>query len=230
MKQRTIHTAGEVMLAILMAVSVRAATLDEVVRREVLRQNHLDSQYYQIEVLASHLKHTDLADLTAVVRPVGTKEPLGMYTVAVTLKRGDSTVETGQVNLKIRKFADVLIALRPLDRHESLSPENTGVQWMDISSLFDQPVVSWQEVANRRLSRAFGKGQVLVAGAMEPIPDIEVGREVAIICTDGVITVSASGQALQKGSAGDYVKVKNKSSGKIVVGRVIDPTTVAILP
>ncbi|MEW6049860.1 MAG: flagellar basal body P-ring formation chaperone FlgA [Candidatus Zixiibacteriota bacterium] len=230
MKRGFPFTACKVMLALVMTVSVEAVTLDETIAQQVLAQNHLDANYYEIQVISNRLKTTDMGDLTATVRPIGTKEPLGLYTVYVAVERQDSVVESGQVNLKIRKFADVLVARGPVGRHELVSPENAELQRREISAVYDQPIVSWQELSGRRLSRALGKGQIITAGALEPIPDIEVGREVAIVCTDGAITVTASGQALQKGRAGEYVRVKNRTSGKIVVAKVIDQTTVTVMP
>lgn len=47
---------------------------------------------------------------------------------------------------------------------------------------------------------------------------------------DGLCRITAAGVALQSGMAGDYVKVKNKGSGKIILARVVDGTAVAVGP
>ena len=65
---------------------------------------------------------------------------------------------------------------------------------------------------------------------MEQVPDVESGREVSIVYNAGPCRISALGVVLQKGMAGDYIKVKNKSSGKIVLARVVDESAVAVDP
>ena len=69
-----------------------------------------------------------------------------------------------------------------------------------------------------------------MADALERIPDIERGRDVAIVYIEGMCRISADGRTMQSGQAGDYIKVKNKTSGKIILARVVDATAVAVDP
>ena len=52
----------------------------------------------------------------------------------------------------------------------------------------------------------------------------------SFVYIDGLCRITATGVALQSGMAGDYVKVKNKGSGKIILARVVDGTAVAVDP
>ena len=47
---------------------------------------------------------------------------------------------------------------------------------------------------------------------------------------DGLCRITSAGVSLQSGMAGDYVKVKNKGSGKIILARVVDGAAVAVDP
>ncbi len=222
--------AIEIMIAMILGVTARTETCEEQIKQEILRQCHLDSQWYQIEILSSQLKAQSLGSETIALKPLSQKEPLGLYTVQATIKRRDTTIETGNVHAKIHKFADVLVTEDNLQRFQVLSPDNLGSKRMDVTALIEQPVRSLDELAGMRLKRNVAKGQILTTGAIESIPDIEVGREVSIVCSSDRILITAAGQALERGSAGSYVKVRNKSSGRIVVARVVDPSTVIIAP
>ena len=65
---------------------------------------------------------------------------------------------------------------------------------------------------------------------MEQIPDIEVGGDVTIVCHEGLLKITVPGEAIQSGSSGDLVKVRNRTSGKILMARVVDDRTVEIQP
>jgi flagella basal body P-ring formation protein FlgA len=230
MKNFRIITLVEIALVLGLSIEARAENCADVIKRQVMSLNHLDSQYYQIDVLSTQLEATDVKPSQVSIKPISQKEPLGLYTVIVTVSKDGIVKESGEVRLKIQKFAEVLVAAGNVERHDKPSPDNFTLQRMDVTSLYEQPVESLEKVARLRLKRNLSKGQILTANALEPVPDIEVGREVSIVCSNGVYTISAAGLSMQSGSAGDYVRVKNKASGKIVVAKVIDESTVAVNP
>ncbi len=81
------------------------------------------------------------------------------------------------------------------------------------------------------MRRNLAKGQILTTSAVEPVPDIEVGREVSIQCTNGLFTVTAvRNSAADQAHIGDLIRVKNRASGKIIQARILDNSTVAIAP
>ena len=220
----------EIMVVLLLGAAARAEHCDDLIKREILRQNSLDPQWYQVEILASPLKTQIVGVETIALKPLSQKDPLGLYTVQATVSRQDTVVESGQVHVRIHKFADVLVSEDNLQRSQSPTPVKFSTQRSDVTTLTEQPVSSTEQLAGFRMKRNVAKGQVLTTGAIEPIPDIEIGREVSIVCSSNCITVTAAGQALERGSAGSFVKVRNKSSGRIVVARVVDPSTVTIAP
>ena len=87
-----------------------------------------------------------------------------------------------------------------------------------------------EEIEGYRTKRNLRRGTILTTAAIEPIPDIEAGRELSIVYIGGLCRITTAGVALQSGMAGDYVKVKNKGSGKIILARVVDGTAVAVDP
>ena len=115
-------------------------------------------------------------------------------------------------------------------RNEVLTPEKLTLQRMDITSLQEQPIQSVQDIEGYRSKRNLSLGRIVTLSAVEPVPDIEVGREVSIVYDDGFCNIAAPGKVLQNGWAGDYIKVKNKTSGKIILARVVDETVVAVDP
>ena len=104
------------------------------------------------------------------------------------------------------------------------------IRRMDVTSLNETPLRTLSEIDGFRARRNLRRGTILTTGAVEPVPDIEAGRELTIVYVDDLYRITVAGVALQAGMAGEYVKVKNKQSGKIIVARVIDKTAVAVDP
>lgn len=221
----------ELMLAIALCSSTSwAIDPDEALRQVAAKTFELDSATYRVEVLSSQIKAADVTLSELHLKPLSQKEPLGLFTVIATITRDGRTLESGQVSLRIHKFAEVLVAQESLRRHDEPMETQFSLQRMDITSLLEQPVTAFESVTGLRMRRNLAKGQILTTSAIEPVPDIEVGREVSIQCSNGLFSISTPGTAQQSGMAGELIRVKNRASGKIIQATIVDNSTVAIAP
>lgn len=217
---------------ILMATPVVAVeeTCDQMIVDEIMTMFGLDSDAYLVEVLSNRLNTQNITDCSLALRPLTQKDPLGLFSVLATLMRGEEVVATGQVRLRIKKYATVVIANDRITRGSSLDPELLVMQKMEITNLIEQPLTSFDDLDRFRARRNLKKGTIVTNGCLERIPDIERGHETLIIYDDGVCKVTAPGMALQSGLSGEYIKVKNKATKKIIVARVVDNNSVAVDP
>ncbi|MFZ5979400.1 MAG: flagellar basal body P-ring formation chaperone FlgA [Candidatus Zixiibacteriota bacterium] len=223
------------LLIILLAASPLAAAdgpvdFEQALVLEMQDEYELDPADYEIKILFNQLKTEQASPENLRLEAVSLKEPLGSFTMRVTVERDGKTVEKGQVRVMIKKFAEVLVTTGKIRRNEALTPDKLTLQRMDITSLQEQPVQSLQDIEGYRSKRNLSAGRIVTSSAVEPVPDIEVGREVSIVYNDGLCSIAAPGQVLQNGWEGDFIKVKNKTSGKIILARVIDDTSVAVDP
>jgi flagella basal body P-ring formation protein FlgA len=190
-----------VMVASVLTVSAR---VDDATIIDKVRQTYdLDSVDYQIEILSNTMRDTKETD-------------------------GDRKIASGQVRLRISRFMDVVVVNDKIKRHAVLTDDLFAVKRMDVTTLREQPITSINDVLGLRAKRNLKLGQILTSKAVELIPDVEPGREVAIVYTNGLCRISATGVVMQEGMAGDYIKVKNKSSGKMVIARVVDHGAVVV--
>jgi len=229
-----LRTIGMLMLTSLAAFTGTAAaslvgTNEAVV--QLMRDTYgLDAEHYDIAINSNQLKSTLVMPADLSVRAFSPKQPLGPFTVEATISHQGEVIEKGQVRLRISKFEEVLVARDPLGRHELLSADQFELKRMDVTSLREQPVTSPDQIDEQRSRRNLRRGTILTTGAIEPVPDIEVGGEVTIFCQDtwGIITVP--GKALQDGWSGDRIRVKNLASNKIVEAVVTDDGRVKVDP
>ncbi len=203
---------------------------DQKVVEEVMNRFELAPESFEIEVLSSQLKVEMLDDYEIELRPLTQKEPIGLYTVLVTISNDMGKVGSGQVRMRIRKYAPVAVAADRITRSELIDTTMLVMQRMEVTNLIDAPLTSLAEVEGYRARRNLKKGTIVTKNALEAIPDIERGHETLIVYNDGLCRITAPGVALQSGSAGDIIKVKNKATKKIIVARVIDDRAVAVEP
>jgi len=220
-----------VSLAIL-AVAPRssALTCEEAIQAKVIDMYDLDSSYYRVELLSNPLKSAELTLSELTLRPLTQKEPLGLFSMIADVKVDGRTLESGQVRLKIKKYDDVLVLLENVTRSETVSAGQVEFQRMEVTNEHERPLTDPSELSGQRARRNLRRGSILTARDLEAIPDIEFGRDVSIVYSDGLCRISAEGKALASGLAGEYIKVKNKSSGKIILARIVDATAVAVDP
>ena len=212
------HTAA-------MGVELNQAIIDR-----VIEQNDLDTSRCTVDVQHSRLQTriVDPADLT--VTPVTDRPAKGNYPVKVRIESNGSLVERGQVRLNIRIFERVLVALNRINRHRELQVSDFEIKREEITSLREQPVRSHEAIMGMRAKTSLRLGEVLTSNVLQPVPDIEVGGEVTIIFADAWGEITAPGKALQDGSVGETVRVKNRVSGRIVTGQVRDHKSVSVGP
>jgi flagella basal body P-ring formation protein FlgA len=203
---------------------------DQLIVNEIMMMFGLDTESYLIEVLSNHLTSQYMSGCALALKPLTQKDPVGLFSVLATLTKGDEVVATGQVRLRIKKYADVVVANDRITRGDLMVPERLALQRMEITNLIEQPLVSLEALDGFRARRNLRKGTIVTTGALEAIPDIERGKETLIVYDDGLCKVTAPGLALQSGLSGEYIKVKNKATNKIVVARIVDNNSVAVDP
>jgi len=220
-----------VILACLIALSAGTAIavpINDAIIQAVTERYELDSTRYEIEIAANRLKTkiVNVEDLT--FRAISKRDPIGPFTIYLQITENGECIDQGQVRLRISKFKEVLVARDNIKRHELLTEDRFELQRMDVTTLRAQPISSLDEIAAMRSKQNVRRGEVLTSKSVEPIPDINSGGMVTIVYTDGLCTVTAPGKALQTGWIGKSIKVRNKTSGKIIQARVKDAQTVAV--
>ncbi len=177
---------------------------------------NLDSEFYEIEILTYKIKTKNLPEFDLVISPLTPNEPIGLYSVLVKIYKGNKLIE------------NVVTSIDKISRNDEITNEMIDVKRMEVTTLREKAITNTENILGFRAERNIRKGQIITTGSVETFPDVERGEEVAIVYIEGAFKVSTVGKVLQEGRAGDYIKVKNKSSGKIVIARVVDGHSVAI--
>ncbi len=229
------HLSKLTLVVILLSVGVTATTClaastAEAIIERMFEMYKIDRTSHTIELLSNPFKSAEVTPDEIALRPLTAREPLGLFSAIVTISEGGQKLEQQQVRMKIRRFAEVLVATDRIGSREEINSDRVTTRRMDITTLAELPIFSHDQLAGYRAKRNIRRGKIITAAALELIPDVERGTEVTVIYSDGLCRITTSGIALQTGVAGDYIKVKNKGTKKVIIARVVDGTAVAIDP
>jgi flagella basal body P-ring formation protein FlgA len=83
------------------------------------------------------------------------------------------------------------------------------------------------DVVGRRLKSSVSVNKPVFARQLQPHWMIEKDQEVTLVNHSGAVAVSMLGYAMENGQFGEWIKVKNANSSKIVRGRIINSKKIA---
>ncbi|HEV7730597.1 MAG TPA: flagellar basal body P-ring formation chaperone FlgA [Candidatus Binatia bacterium] len=186
----------------------------------------------------------DDAVLRTLELPGVIRVPAGAYTTRVTTPRGsalmgrvrlqvdflvdDRVARTAWVTADVARFGEVAVPTRAVARGEVLTAADVSIDRQDLSQL-PRNLVSAPEDLVGMVARAS-----LLPWA--PVRTEQVGRPtlvhrgdaVVLVVARGALRVTVPGEVRQDAAEGERVAVLNRSSGKNLIGRVVDRNTVAV--
>ena len=196
------------------------------------------------EYLGRHLKNLPDADIrfTAVRTPGDIILPTGKITYTVRPSRptiiGSSsfnilfavdgrTIRNCTVRGRLEALAPVATAVVNVRRGSIITPDQVDMIRQDISKL-DGPYFSLDRVVGLQAKRTIRAGKPLDTMNVAPPPVVKRGEPVEIVASRGALRISTKGIATMDGRPGDFIRVKNISSSKLVYGRVDAPGIVSV--
>src|SRR5215467_1473904 len=130
------------------------------------------------------------------------------------------------VKTEIKVFDEVVITAVPLAHQEIIGGKDVRVARRDISSLTSKPFARVDDVVGRQIVRAVEANEVLTQKLLDRPTLIKRGSSITLVYETGSLRVETAGTAEEGGKVGDFIQVKNASSGKVLRGIVIDARVV----
>jgi flagellar basal body P-ring formation protein FlgA len=124
------------------------------------------------------------------------------------------------VPVTLRRYAEVLVAARPLARGTVLAAEDVRLARTLVGASGEDHFRAPAEALGRITGRALAAGEPLLAAQLRRARLIRRGAQVRITSAGANISISVAGTALEDGGAGDRVRVRNLSSARVVEGVV----------
>jgi len=124
----------------------------------------------------------------------------------------------------------VAVNKRAIRRGTILAPDQIDMEIREVLSLSRGYFGEREQVVGQQASRNLKADQIVHPGMIEAPRLIKRGDPVVITADGGRIAVRTQGIALQDGTEGDSVQVRNPRSGRVITGEVTARGTVSVLP
>ncbi len=160
------------------------------------------------------------------VEALPTTRFIGTTSVRLTVLVDGQPCKTLMVRTRIDVARGVVVAARPIGRHEEILESYLRVEVRDLTTV-PADVALWpSQVVGMRATHTIQVGRPVALSAVEPEPVVQRGDPVVIQALMGGVVVTSSGEALEDGCEGARIRVRNKASGAIVRATVVGPDTV----
>jgi len=128
---------------------------------------------------------------------------------------------------ELEALAPVAVAAVDLPRGAELAPGDVQLVERDLTGL-RQPCLDVDFLVGKRLRRSLRAGEVLQKGVLETPPVVRRGDLGTMTIHSGNLLLTARGAARENGVNGETIRVRNSSSQKDVLCRVVGPGAVEV--
>ena len=153
-------------------------------------------------------------------------QPVGRVTLRV---RCDSNAPwtifvPGHVNL----YQEVAVAVRSMQRNSIVQHSDVQLAERDVSSLRQGYILNLENVVGQKLTRPVQPNQVIAVSALKAAAAVNKGDAVVISASGTSMFVRMPGMALEEGTVGQQIRVRNTRSKRIIHARVTGPGQVEV--
>lgn len=149
--------------------------------------------------------------------------------VPVVITVDGVTVKRVTLALKLHLYSTIPMVTRAFHRHEELTEADVEYVEVDLTTLNGgSPIRPFAEVLGVRATREIRAGEPLTNQNSETTPMIAKGDQVTIALEAPRLSIQTVGEALEDGRYGDFIRIKNLASKKVIRARVVKERLVQV--
>ncbi len=170
----------------------------------------------EIDVVSVPVRNFKLEDLQNTAPPTAAD------------KRIEAMVTRPKKSAKSAEIIEVLALSRSMSRNDVITTDDVisiGVPKRNVSGAFFKA----KDIIGRRMKTSISANKPVQARHLHPNFMVEEKNEVLITSQAGAIRIDMVGWALEDGQLGDWIKVENAASGKIILAKIIGEKKVAVI-
>lgn len=139
---------------------------------------------------------------------------LGEVSWNVTVLSGNGS-QKGTVTANARAWRNEVVLNKPLAYGQVIQPDDVIQRRVLADQLPSDPLLQQSQVVGQQASRELKVGTVMNARLVDPVPLVKPGQLVTITLTVGSVRVKTVGRAMEGGSFGQAIKVRNEATKDI---------------
>lgn len=175
------------------------------------------------------LVHID-SNLPATIEVVhiSTEERLGKFSAIISVPAGDPQARRVTIAGRIFPVVEVPVPSRALRPGNVIRPGD--IKWIRVRAnrVQNDVVTDAKEFANREAKRPLSANRLVRRSDLRTPVTVSKGMLVTMIFRTSSMVLTASGRALEAGSTGDFITVRNTQTKTTVDARVLGPNRVEV--
>lgn len=119
------------------------------------------------------------------------------------------------------RMVEIPVMARGIDRGSMIQPQD--IEWAQVAEhkLRRGTVTEEEDIIGKLARRPMRAGEQVSQASLRRPRVIEKGGLIAITYRTGTMNIKDMGIAMEDGSAGDVIRVKNEKSGKVVLAKLL---------
>jgi flagella basal body P-ring formation protein FlgA len=206
--QKTLHTLRETLVADAASrLSVPADTL-------------------QVDFGAQDEKVLNLTEPTFKfqIDPVRVRD-LGEVQWKVTLLSDAGSSKPIYINALVRAWQNQIVIAKPIAYKAIIQDTDVAERRTLADHLSDDPLVTKTQTVGQQAARDLKPGMIVTSRMVDPVPLVKSGQFVTITLSQGAIQVKTVAKALEGGSFGQTIRVKNETTRDVFEVTLTGPQT-----
>lgn len=210
----------------------------------VVKENFIQLATMKLESELREKGETRRYDIQAVRVPAGIRLPAGHISYDVFLPNGISIGRKTQVwinisvngkyfskitcVMQVHLYESMVVSSRQIRPEIPLKADDVTVEERELGYSSFTYYTDISQVVGKVLSKPVTRGTILYTNIVKEPIMVEFGVPVTIKGNINGVEVSVEGITQNRGRLGEWINVKNTSSGKIIRAKVLDENTVSI--
>lgn len=129
-----------------------------------------------------------------------------------------------------RAWQKQVVLVRPVAFNGVIQPDDVAEKRVLSDHLPDAPLLSVEQAVGQQASRELKPGTVLTAPMINPVELARAGQFVTVTLISGAIRIKTVGRAMESGTFGQTVRVKNEANGELYQVLLTGPQEGTISP
>jgi flagella basal body P-ring formation protein FlgA len=150
------------------------------------------------------------------------------FSAIVDIKAGDNFAQQLRLNGRIFAVVDVPVLASNMQSGDRIEKDDIVWETVREKQIRNNTVLSVDDLVGMEARRLIRKGNLIRTNDVKKHAEVEKGDRVRIVLTNKTMALTVIGEALEDGSLGEFIKIKNIQSNKTVYATVTGDNTVSI--
>jgi flagella basal body P-ring formation protein FlgA len=143
----------------------------------------------------------------------------------VTISSDGSGKKKISISAEARAWQDQLVVTKPMSVHQVIRAEDIIARRTLVNQLSDDEPLKADQAIGQQAARDLKPGTVLTGKLIDPVQLAKVGQFITVTLEQGTVKIKTVARALEGGSYGQTIRVKNEATREVFQVLLTGPQT-----